>query len=473
MQNIFNEITVQKLHEAYKNGTLTCEKAVEYYTKRINSLEEKLNAVILLNPNAKKQAVELDNYYKEHGFKGTLHGVPVLVKDNIETCDMPTTAGSESLRGFETKKDAPIVKKLKDAGAIIIAKTNLHEFAIWGQSISSIKGQTVNPYHFGKTPGGSSGGTGAGLAANYGILGIGTDTINSVRNPASANSIVGLRPTMGLLSEEGIVPYSNTQDTAGPMARTVSDCALMLDIMAQDDKKSKTPYTDSLIMLKEGECRIGVMESLFGPEKANEEVNRIVYDFIEATEKKGIVYKFLNEDIDSDNLVANISVHLYELNDHLNAYLQSSDVKPPYSSLQGIYDSGKIHDGIVENTEKALTLSTTSEDYKHRLRLRDYFIDELNAIFERYQLDALIFPQQQELVCDIGKVQAKRNGVVASVAGLPSICIPAGFSAKSEDAPLGVPVGLELLGTAFSESKLLQIAYTLEQMNQKRKAPEL
>ncbi len=473
MQNILHETTVRKLHEAYKSGKLTCEAAVDYYLKRINSLEEKLNAVILINPNAKQQAIELDNYYKEHGFKGVLHGVPVLVKDNIETCDMPTTAGSESLRGFETKKDAPIVKKLKEAGAIVIAKTNLHEFAIWGQSISSIKGQTVNPYHFGKTPGGSSGGTGAGLAANYAILGIGTDTINSVRNPASANSIVGFRPTMGLISDEGIVPYSNTQDTAGPMARTVEDCAIMLDVMAQDDKKGEKPYVSNLCMLKEGECRIGVVESLFGSKEEHKQVSKIVYDFIEKTEKKGIVYKFLNEDIDSDNLVSNISVHLYELNDHLTEYLQNSEAKPPYSSLKEIYDSGKIHEGIVENTEKALTLSTKSDDYKHRLRLRDYFIEEINAIFKTYKLDALIFPQQQELVCDIGKVQAKRNGAVASVTGLPSICIPAGFSESTEQAPLGVPVGLELLGTAFSEDKLLQIAYTLEQMSTERLAPKL
>ncbi len=474
MYDLMHEITVKKLQDAYESKKTTCEEVVEYYIDRINKYDKKLNAVIIINPNVKQDAKQLDEYYKQHGLKGSLHGVPVLIKDNVETNNMPTTAGSESLRGFETGEDAPIVKKLKDAGAIILAKTNLHEFAIWGQSVSSIKGQTINPYHFGKTPGGSSGGTGAGLAANYAVLGIGTDTINSVRNPASANSIVGLRPTMGLVSDEGIVPYSLTQDTAGPMARTVEDCAKMFEVLVQKNENICTENIANKIKTADmKQFKIGVIESLFGTEKANEEVNKIVYNFIESTAEKGAVYKYLNEDINGDALAADISVHLYELNDHLSAYLQNSKVKPPYASLQEIYLSGKFHEGIKENIEKALKLSTKSETYQHRLRLRDYFIKELESIFAKYELDALIFPQQQELVCDVGMVQPKRNGAVASVSGFPSICIPAGFSQKTSAAPLGVPVGVELLGMPYSEEKLLKIAYALEKMQNVRLSPAL
>ncbi len=473
MLNKMLDITIEELQNLYKNDELTCEAAVQFYIDRINALDGKLNAVILINPDALNDAKALDEYYKKNGVKGSLHGVPVLVKDNIETENMPTTAGSESLRGFETHKDAKIITKLKNAGAIVLAKANLHEFAIWGQSVSSIKGQVVNPYHFGKTPGGSSGGTGAGLSANYAVLGIGTDTINSVRNPASACNIVGFRPTMGLISDDGIVPYSNTQDTAGPMARTVEDCAKMLDVMAEDDKKDKSPYVEFLRENDFSNIKIGVMESLFGIQDSNKETNKIVYDFIESLQQKGVTFKFLNEDINSDDLAGNISLHLYELNDHLSEYLENSNAKPPYKNLGEIYNSGKFHEGIKENIEKALKLSTKSEDYNHRMRLREYFIKELSEIFKRYDVDALVFPQQQEIVCDIGKGQPKRNGAVASVSGFPSICIPAGFSEKSQDAPLGVPVGMEILGMPFTEGKLLEIAYNLEKMNPQRKMPEL
>ena len=194
-----------------------------------------LNAVILVNPSALEIADGLDAKFKASGPIGPLHGIPVLLKDNVNTASMPTTGGSLSLQGYVPPEDATIVKKLTDAGAIIIAKTNLHEFAVWGETVSSLGVQTLNPYDLTRTPGGSSGGTGAGLAPNFGLLGIGTDTINSIRSPASANSLVGIRPTVGAVSRSGIIPYSFVQDAAGPLARTVTDAVKMLNALVAYD----------------------------------------------------------------------------------------------------------------------------------------------------------------------------------------------------------------------------------------------
>src|SRR5712672_824153 len=231
----FDEATISDVHAAYKSGALTSVRLVQAYLERIRTCDQagpKLNVVIFLNPRALEEAAALDEHFRRIGkFVGPLHGIPVLLKDNVNTNDMPTTGGSLSLAGYTPVADAAITRKLRGAGAIILAKVNLHEFAIWGETVSSIKGQTLNPYDVTRTPGGSSGGTGAGVAANFAIAGIGTDTVNSIRSPASANSIVGIRPTLGLVSRAGIIPYSFTQDAAGPLARTVPDAATMLNVL--------------------------------------------------------------------------------------------------------------------------------------------------------------------------------------------------------------------------------------------------
>src|SRR6201984_2287986 len=209
-----DEATVSDVHAAYKSGALTSVELVQAYLERIRACDQagpKLNVVIFLNPRALQEAAALDEHLRTTGkFVGPLHGIPVLLKDNVNTKDMPTTGGSLSLAEYTPTTDATITQKLRNAGAIILAKVNLHEFAIWGETVSSIQGQTLNPYDLTRTPGGSSGGTGAGVAANFAIVGIGTDTVNSIRSPASANSIVGIPPTLGLVSRAGIIPSQFT-----------------------------------------------------------------------------------------------------------------------------------------------------------------------------------------------------------------------------------------------------------------------
>src|SRR3984957_9045558 len=230
-----DEATIGDVHAAYKSGALTSVKLVQAYLERIRACDQagpKLNVVIYLNPRALDEAAALDEHFRKTGkFVGPLHGIPVLLKDNVDTKDMPTTGGSVSLAGYRPATDAAVTQKLRSAGAIILAKVNLHELAIWGETVSSIQGQTLNPYDLTRTPGGSSGGTGAGVAANFAMAGVGTDSVNSIRSPASANSNVGICPTVGLVSRAGIIPYSFTQDAAGPLARTVSDAAKVLNVL--------------------------------------------------------------------------------------------------------------------------------------------------------------------------------------------------------------------------------------------------
>ena len=457
------ELTIAQYHDALLDGKLTAEELVRFYLDRIERYDGKIKSIISINPNAIEEAKVCDEQILQYAGKTDLlreqialnlplYAVPVLVKDNIETEELPTTAGSLSLKDFSTGKDAEIIKRLKKAGAIILAKTNLHEFAIWGETISSIKGQTLNPWDLSRTPGGSSGGTGAALAANFGLVGLGTDTVNSIRSPSSANHLFGIRPTVGLVSDHGIVPYSLTQDTAGPMARDLDDAKLVLSVISGKTFSKPEP----------NKCwRIGLLRSFYGTEPINAAVKKVmeaVYEnWLQLQNSRGAVQLVELEDkIDSAALVSEVSVHLYELKAHLNAYLES--VNAPYSSIQAILESGLYHPGIKENLEIANRLDINSEEYKERMKKREALQNQLRAIFEREQLDAIIFPHQQQLVCKVGEAQKQRNGALAAISGFPSILIPELAEERSADAPLGVPVGFELFGLPNSENKLLAIA---------------
>ena len=455
------EITISAYHKLLLDQRLTTEELVVFYLERIGRFDVNFSSIISINPNIIEQARQCDKVLHETGkLSGKLHGVPVLVKDNIETEDMPTTAGSLSLEGFSTGKDAELVKRLRAAGAIILAKTNLHEFAIWGETISSIKGQTYNPYDLTRTPGGSSGGTGAALAANFGLVGIGTDTINSIRSPSSANNLVGIRPTLGLISDDGIVPYSLSQDTAGPMARSVADTATVLEVIANRD----LPECDLPKKFK-----IGVLRSFFGSEPVNEEVNRVMAQILEEIRSMGIQVVDIDDHIEISELVSNVSVHLYELKAHLNGYLQA--VAAPLPCIDRILESGLYHPGIKENLVFANGLEISSPEYVNRLKKRTALQDKVSAIFSRHGLDALIFPHQQQLVCQVGMSQVQRNGALSAITGYPSLCMPGGFSTPTIDAPVGVPVGFELFGLPNNESCLIAIASHYDRKFPKRRPP--
>lgn len=463
-----SEMTIEHLHQALANKEITVVELVKYYLERIETLDSKINAIISINPKALEEAQRLDEIYLTSGFVGPLHGVPVLVKDNFETVDLETTAGSLSLKGFFPNQDAFLVDKIKRAGGIIIAKANLHEFAIWGETISSVKGQTLNPYDLTRTPGGSSGGTGAGIACDFALLGLGTDTINSVRSPASANNLVGIRPTLGLLSRTGIVPYSYTQDTAGPLARTVKDAVIALEVMKgidAADASTQSQVGQGLGDFRESlqpdglrNKRIGVLRTLFGSNENHQATNHVVNRAIENMKVSGAFVIELEDKVDTDWLVKEVSVHLYDFKDHLNLYLKKLPSNLPYRTMAEIYESNLVHEGVRGNIEQALRLSTESEAYKERLLRQQSERFKLLDLFESYALDAIVYPHQKQLVCHVGASQLERNGVLSSVTGFPSICIPVGFSSPDENAPIGVPIGMEILGLPFTEAVLIQIA---------------
>ncbi len=478
-----DEATISDVHAAYKSGTLTSVKLVQAYLERIRACDQagpKLNVVISLNPRALDEAAALDEHFRKTGkFVGPLHGIPVLLKDNINTHDMPTTGGSLSLAGYIPATDAAITQELRSAGAIILAKVNLHEFAIWGETVSSIQGQTLNPYDLTRTPGGSSGGTGAGVAANFAIAGIGTDTVNSIRSPASANNIVGIRPTLGLVSRAGIIPYSFTQDAAGPLARTVTDAAKMLNVLVGYDPNdpatawsvgnTEEDYTKFLKADGVHGKRIGVLRSFFGTARINDEVNKIANQAIEDLKRSGATVVELNTpDLDSEKISSDISVHLYEFKPALNAYLAAGNA--PVKSLAEIIASDKFSPNIRENITKAEGLEM-DDSYRLRLQKRAELRQRVMKIMADERLDAIMFPHQKRLVVPLGETQVERNGALGAVTGFPSIVVPGGFSSPTPTAALGVPVGIEFLGRPWSEKLLIEIAYSYEQATNHRRPP--
>ena len=476
------EATIASIHAAMRTGKLTATELVAMYLLRIEAYDKKgpaLNAVISINPEVKRLAAELDAKFAASGFTGPLHGIPVLLKDNVETSNMPTTAGSRSLEGFIAPDDAFLVKRLREAGALIIAKVNLTEFAATGITRSSILGQTLNPYDLTRTPGGSSGGTGAGLAANFGVVGIGTDTVNSIRSPSSANSLVGIRPTLGLVSRAGVVPYSHTQDMAGPLARTVADAAEVLQTIAGYDPEDpttawsvgKTPRFSSFLDSNGVKsARLGVLTSFFGTAPEHEEVNAVMETALQALRDAGAHLVALEDNIDADELIRDVSVGLYELNPDLSAYLAKRQA--PAKSLGEILASGKYEPVLKDTYERALTFDTQSTEYRNRLIEREALRDRLVAILATHRLDAIVYPHQKRLVVPIGEDQVDRNGVLASVTGFPAITVPAGFSPPTDSAPIGVPVGIEFLGRPSREGDLLRIAYAFEQATRYRRPPQ-
>ncbi len=477
------DANVSAVIAAYRSGTLTCRELTEVYLQRIKEHDPFLHSVICIHPDVLQEADRMDRYLKETGkLIGPLHGIPVMIKDNIGTADMPTTAGSLALQDFVPENDAFIVKKLRDAGALILGKTNMHEFAIWGETISSILGQTMNPYDYTRTPGGSSGGSGAAVAASFCLGALGTDTVNSVRSPAASCSLVGIRPTLGVVSRSGIIPYSLSQDTAGPIAGCVEDAALILGVIAGYDAEDNASVRDEVYHREDlfrkrtpdglqGK-RIGILESFFGKEEKNRKVNEIVRKAVCKLEEAGAELISLNEEINSTELARNASIHLEEFREDLDAYLAKYGKTAKYHSLLEIYESGLTHPGVWESIYKALFLTRYSDQYGMKLRRQGRMRGKILRLMDNYGLDVIVFPHQQQLVCEIGMSQKQRNGVLAAVTGFPSITVPAGY-AESEHAPVGVPVGLEMLGRPYSENLLVDCAYAYEQINLVRRPPVL
>lgn len=485
------EATVAEVHDAMKAGDLTATGIVDRYLERIDAFDEELNAILTVNDGARDRAAELDEAFEREGFVGPLHGVPTVVKDNHDTHDMPTTAGSKALADVVPPRDAFVVEQLRGAGAVIVAKTNLQEFSFGVDTISSLGGATRNAYALDRRPSGSSGGTASAVAANLATLGTGSDTCSSVRSPPAFANLVGVRPTRGLVSRTGIVPLCETQDTVGPITRTVGDAARMMEVLAGYDPADpvtatgvghvpEAGYTAHLDANGLEGARIGVARELFDvsepdevEEAGAEQVAGVLEDALAELEAAGATLVDPVEVIDADVLDA-ARVLGWEFARDVDRYLAEIGDAAPYDSLAEIYETGTIAPSIAERIEENDILDvdpgTLEEDvdYLRALeRRRECRIDTLDSM-ATHELDAIVYPPSTVPPVRIPENQpfSEMRCELAAHTGLPAITVQAGFT---DD---GLPVGVELLGRAFAEPRLFELAYAYEQATGHRRPPE-
>lgn len=481
----FLDATVAGVRRAYASGELSCTQLTRFYLERIAAYDQcgpSLHALINVNPKAMETAAELDAQRAASPDRlGPLHGMPVILKDNFDTADMPTTGGCVLLRDSRPPADAFTVKKLRAAGALILAKANQGELARSPISYSRLGGQARNPYDLTRNPGGSSGGTGAAIAAHFGLLGTGSDTGQSIRSPASACNLVGVRPTRGLISRAGIMPNSFIQDEIGPITRTVADAALMLDVMAGYDPddpvtafgRGRIPrsYTGLLAADALRGARIGVIENMFGAEERHREVNAVMAQAMKRMEALGATFpRFRLEEFDALSPV--IATSKFEAAAAWKAYFARLGPDAPIRSLDQLVaaDNSAVQDTL----ELELSMQDGMNDpvYRELLMNRDRLRLALATKMADLQLDAVIYPQQRILVPPIATgEQPERNGALSHGTGFPAVTFPAGFSAPSATAPMGVPVGAELMGLDYTEPRLLAFAHAHEQAANLQRLP--
>ena len=479
------EKSIQELQNALADGALTSVQLTEFYLERIreyDSGEHGIRSIICINPNALEQARALDEERSQGKVRGVLHGIPIILKDNIDTADMPTTASCLEMKTSQPAKDAFLLTKLKKAGAFVIAKANLTEFARNGMTVGSLGGQTFNPYDPTRTPGGSSGGTGASIAMNLAAAGLGTDTANSIRSPSSANSLVGFRPTIGLVSRTGLVPCTYKQDTAGPLAKYVIDCAIMLDALRGYDCRDsitvtqlgKTPdtYLSSLKLDGLKGKRIGILTDNMG---SDPQVLKVMENAFEVIKNAGAeLIEVSAPELATDRVFAECDVQRYETAISMDDYFASVP-NCPVKNTKELVAKKTLHPCVSADLEACAEVDdpyVPGLDQQLKNCVRNTEITQ--KLYQDYNLDALCYPHQQILVVKVDAPgQAKRNGIVASTMGFPAVTVPGGFSDPDENAPIGVPIGIEFMGLPFTEPTLFEIAYAYEQASKNRKPPQI
>jgi Asp-tRNA(Asn)/Glu-tRNA(Gln) amidotransferase A subunit family amidase len=471
------EASIQDLQNAMAQGRTTSVALVNAYLARIAAYDHSgpsLNAILRINPNARATAAALDAERRAGKVRGPLHGIPIILKDNYATTDMPTSAGSIALAGMQTPFDAFQVKKLRDAGAVIIAKSTMHEMASGITTISSITGQTCNPYDPDRNPGGSSGGSGAAVAASFAAIAWGSDTCGSIRIPSAVHNLVGLRPTKGLSSIAGIVPLSHTQDVGGPLARSVRDLAIGLDAtIGADPADSATRILDGATLPRFVESldstalrgkRLGVLTAHLGNEADDAEGTRVVRAALDKMKARGA--EIVDITIPTlDSIIGGAGVIDFELKPDLLGYLAAVP-NAPVKSLGEIIDRGLLHTQLdVALRRREANGNITGDPYRLALARRVTARDLVVAFMDENRLDAIVYPTMRRKAALINEPQRGANCQLSAVTGLPALSVPAGFT------PDGLPIGVELLGRALSDAKLLAMAYDYEQSVKPRRAP--
>jgi Asp-tRNA(Asn)/Glu-tRNA(Gln) amidotransferase A subunit family amidase len=480
------ETTIADVHAAMRAGTLTCRDLVSAYLRRIEAYDRNgpaLNALIIVNPNALAVSDSLDRHARRGGMTGPLHCIPMIVKDNFETADLPTTAGSLSLEGMRPAQDAFMVRRIRDAGAIVLAKSNMAEFAFTPfETVSSIlPGYTKNPYALDRVTAGSSGGSAAAVAANLGEAALGTDTGNSIRGPAAHQALVGIRSTMGLTSRDGVAPLSLAADIAGPIARTVADAVAIFQVVAGEDAADTvtarsrghraTDYGAALKREALRGARIGVLRQAYERPTTDPEVVRVFTAALDDIRRQGAVI------VDQVN-VAGLDEHLKAWTGSCNQFrydvetwLARQGTRAPVHTVAEVIKSGRFHPTIRTRLDAAQAESlppARNPSCRTRDEFRAWLRTAVTATMDSLRLDALVYPtwsNPPRLIGDLNTPAGDNSQLFSPSTGFPAVTVPMGYTRGM------LPAGMTLLGRAWSEPVLFGLAYAFEQGTRHRRPP--
>ena len=483
------EATIAEIHAAMRAGRLSCRALVEQYLRRIDTYDKNgpgLNAIVVMNPDALKLADELDRRFAAGGPVGPLHCVPMIVKDNFETVGLQSANGSLALAGFVSSRDAFQVRRVKEAGAIVLAKSNMAEWAFTPyETVSSIlPGYTKNPYALDRVTAGSSGGTAAAVAASFGAVGLGSDTGNSIRGPSSHQALVGIRSTMGLTSRGGVMPLSTLADIAGPMARTVADAVAVLQTIVGEDPADPVTaaasahlpqdYSAALVAGGLTGARIGVLRQAYERESSDPEVVRVFLSAVEDLRRAGamVVDPAAIEGLDAIRRPRDAGPCMgfkYDINRYLA--LHGNDV--PVKSLAEIVKSGRFHPTVQRRLEQAESgpengpdSPACEADRAYRAAVRTAVMKTMDAL----KLDAFVYPtwsNPPRLIGDLNTPHGDNSQFFAPTTGFPAIQVPMGYTRGGR-----LPAGITFFGRAWSEPVLIRLAYAYEQATRHRRPPD-
>jgi Asp-tRNA(Asn)/Glu-tRNA(Gln) amidotransferase A subunit family amidase len=484
-----HETTIAQIHSAFQAKRLTCRALVEQYLRRIDVFDKNgpaVNAIILTNPEALKQADDLDRRFAQGGLTGPLHCVPAIVKDNFETIGLQSANGSLSLAGFVSDKDAFQVARIKAAGAIVIAKSNMAEWAFTpNETLSSIlPGYTKNPYALDRVTAGSSGGTAASVAASFGAIGLGSDTGNSIRGPASHQALVGIRSTMGLTSRGGVMPLNLLADVAGPMARTVEDAVKVFQVVVGSDPADPVtasaaahlPQNYSASLVRDGlkGARIGVLRFAYERESADPEIVQVFMRAVDDLRAQGatIIDPGVVDGLDQIKRpqgMGSCGGFKYDI----NRYLASHGDRVPVKSLTEIIKSGKFHPTVqrrLEQNEAGPENGPDTPECKADAQYRQQVRDAVTRTMDAQKLDAWVYPtwsNPPRLIGDLNTPGGDNSQFFSPTTGFPAIQVPMGYTRGAR-----LPAGITFFGRAWSEPTLIKLAYAYEQATHHRRAPE-
>jgi amidase len=469
--------TIADIQDAVDAGALTYERLVHLYLDRIDAYDKKgprLSAIIAINPKAGEIARALDEERRLNGRRTALHGIPIAIKDNVDAVDMPSTGGSLAFAGSHPARDATVIKRLREAGAIIFVKTNMDELALGSRGLSSLGGQILDPYDLTRNPGGSSGGTGVAVNVAFAAVGVATETGVSIRSPATNNAIVGIAPTRGLVSRAGVIPISFTQDRVGAHGRTVVDAARLLDVIRGFDPEDLStaeslaraparPIADVGRDALRG-ARIGVLRDLFRQGELFAAGNALIERQIDALRKNGAeVVAGLTTGEDLIGAMPNLRVNSFELQTAFDAYLRRRGAESPvktFAELAGldVFAKGGTLSQRFQETMKAGDLNRNAE-YLSRLTQQRKIHQLLVELLQRHRLDALVYPLKSLGAPPVGTSDdGPRDNNISAITGLPAIVVHAGMTEE------GLPLSIEVLGQPFSEPRLAEIAAAYERI---------